>query len=250
MDDAPDDRPTVKSARRVLEILEFFAQGRREATVMEVADALAYPQSSTTALLSSLATLGYLRVDAARRTYRPTLRVMLLGSWLQDELFGQGSLVGAMEWLRQRTRQSVMLGLRQGIHVRFIFCLKGLEPGALLYPIGILRPVCRSAVGKMLLSGLSDAEVLSVAREANAREPAENRVALRELLAEIGAIRERGWAMTVDYPLPDRATLAVALPPLAGQPPMAITVGARKSRMLARQAPFLEALRETCGRVA
>jgi DNA-binding IclR family transcriptional regulator len=75
-------------------------------------------------------------------------------------------------------------------------------------------------------------------------------VVLRELLAEIGAIRERGWAMTVDYPLPERATLAVALPPLAGQPPMAITVGARKSRMLARHAAFLEALRETCGRVA
>jgi predicted transcriptional regulator len=69
MDEALDDRPTVKSARRVLEILEFFAQGRREATVMEVADALAYPQSSTTALLSSLATLGYLRQDVARRTY-------------------------------------------------------------------------------------------------------------------------------------------------------------------------------------
>ena len=97
---------TVKSARRVLEILELFSQGLRKATVMTVANALTYPQSSTSVLLSSLATLGFLRFDPADRTYSPTLRVMLLGSWLQDELFGQGSLVAVMEQLRKRTGQT------------------------------------------------------------------------------------------------------------------------------------------------
>ena len=71
---------TVKSARRVLEILELFSQGLRKATVMTVANALTYPQSSTSVLLSSLATLGFLRFDPTDRTYSPTLRVMLLGA--------------------------------------------------------------------------------------------------------------------------------------------------------------------------
>ncbi len=239
-------QPPVKSARRVLEILELFSQGVRAATVMDVANALAYPQSSTTALLSTLTSLGYLRFDPATRTYSPTLRVMLLGSWLQDELFGQGSLVAAMEQLRQRTRQTIMIGLRQGIHVRFIFSLKGLEAEGIYYPVGVLRPICRSAVGKMLLAELPDAEVLRVARHANAEEAPENRVATRELLAEIAQVRERGWAMTVDYPLPNRATLAVSLPEMSGQPRMAITVGARKSKMAARHAQFLAALQDTC----
>lgn len=237
---------TVKSARRVLEILELFSQGLRKATVMEVANALTYPQSSTTALLSSLTTLGYLRFDPADRSYSPTLRVMLLGSWLQDELFGQGSLVAAMEQLRQRTRQTIMIGLRQGIHVRFIFSLQGLEAEGIYYPVGVLRPICRSAVGKMLLSELSDAEVMRVARHANAKEPAENRVVLRELLGEIEQIRARGWAKTVDYPLPNRATLAVALPEMPGQPRMAMTIGARKPVMQARHGQFLAALRQSC----
>ena len=100
------ERSTVKSARRVLEILELFAQGLRQATVMDVANALTYPQSSTTALLSTLTTLGFLRFDPTDRTYSPTLRVMLLGSWMQDELFGEGSLVATMEHLRQLTRQT------------------------------------------------------------------------------------------------------------------------------------------------
>lgn len=242
---------TVKSARRVLEILEYFAQGVRKATVMQVANALTYPQSSTSVLLSSLATLGYLRFDPAERSYSPTLRVMLLGSWLQDELFGQGSLVAVMERLRQRTGQTVMIGLRQGIHVRFIFSLQGKDPQALRYPVGVLRPVCRSAVGKMLLSALPDSQVLKIARHANAQEQESgNRVSTRELLEEIALIRERGWAMTVDYPQPNRATLAVALPEMQGQPPMALTVGSRKPTMLAKHGQFLADLQNACRTLA
>lgn len=244
--DGPESS-TVKSARRVLEILEYFAQGVAPATVTQVANALVYPQSSTSVLLSSLAKLGYLRFDKAARCYSPTLRVMLLGSWLQDGLFGQGSLVAAMERLRQRTEQTVMIGLRQGIHVRFILSLKGKHIRALQYPVGVLRPVCRSAVGKMLLSALTDAQVLRIARHANALEadPA-NRVSTRELLAEMAMIRRQGWAMTVDYPQPNLATLAVALPDLAGQPPMALTVGSRKPTMLAQHSRFLAELQDAC----
>jgi DNA-binding IclR family transcriptional regulator len=245
------DTQTIKSARRVLEVLEYFAQGVPGATVTEIANALAYPQSSTSVLLSSLATLGYLKFDADGRRYSPTLRVMLLGSWLQDELFGQGSLVAIMERLRQRTGQTVMMGLRQGIHVRFILSLQGKSADGIRYPVGVLRPVCRSAVGKMLLSALPNAAILKIARHANAvQSERENRVPTRELLDEIAAIRERGWALTLDYPLLNRATLAVALPALPRQPPMALTVGSRKSIMLARQDQFLAELNEACRRVA
>lgn len=249
---SPDstENPTVKSARRVLEILEFFAQGVPTATVMQVANALAFPQSSTSALLSSLATLGYLRFDANERTYSPTLRVMLLGSWLQDELFGQGSLVAVMERLRQRTGHTVMIGLRQGIHVRFILSLAGRNAEGIRYPVGVLRPVCRSAVGKILLSALSDSQVLEIARHANAEEDPINRVSTRELLEEVAAIRVQGWAATVDYPLPNRATLAMALPEVKGQPPMALIIGARKDIMQAKQSTFLAELQEACRLVA
>lgn len=233
--------PTVKSAKRVLEILEHFAQGVSKATVMEIANALAYPQSSTSKLMASLVSLGYLRFDPDGRTFSPTLRVVLLGSRLQHELFGHGSVVSVMERLRQKTGQTVMIGLRQGIHVRFIFSLQG-NPQALRYPVGILRPVCRSAVGKMLLSALPDAKIMRIAKHANIEEEPENRVSVRALMEEIALIRERGWALTMDYPLPDRATLAVALPDMPDQPAMALTIGARKAAMLAKQDFFFAEL--------
>lgn len=50
----------VKSAGRVLQILEFFDDVKREANVVEICRALGYPQSSTSVLLRSLVQLGYL----------------------------------------------------------------------------------------------------------------------------------------------------------------------------------------------
>jgi len=61
---------TVKSARRVLEIFEYFAVTHAPVTLKELSTRLGYPLSSTSQLLKSLQALGYLRYDSATRTYR------------------------------------------------------------------------------------------------------------------------------------------------------------------------------------
>lgn len=65
----------IKSAKRVLEVFEFFAARQGAATVMDVAREMAYPQSSTSELLDSLRNLGYLSYDRFSRQFNPTLRV-------------------------------------------------------------------------------------------------------------------------------------------------------------------------------
>src|SRR4051794_8560152 len=88
---SPSRDPMVKSAARVLEILEFFDEERAPATARKVAQALGYPQSSTSALLHSLVASGHLRLDARAHTYLPSLRVAMLGSgWLAPRLCGEG----------------------------------------------------------------------------------------------------------------------------------------------------------------
>jgi DNA-binding IclR family transcriptional regulator len=58
----------VKSAARVMRILEYFDRRKSCANVHAVATALGYPPSSTGALLRSLAATGYLHHDRANRT--------------------------------------------------------------------------------------------------------------------------------------------------------------------------------------
>ena len=59
----------VKSAGRVLQILEFFDDVRREASVIEICTTLGYPQSSTSALLHSLVVMGFLSYNPATRAW-------------------------------------------------------------------------------------------------------------------------------------------------------------------------------------
>lgn len=236
---------TIKSARRVLEIFESFAQTHAPATVKDIAQRLGYPQSSTSLLLKSLSTQGYLRYDASSRTYYPTLRVMLLGSWVHDEIFGNGSLISILEGLRRELGHSVLLGMRQGIHVRYIVTLSGVTTGLPAFATGILRPVCRAAVGKALLAALPDDEIALIARHANAQEtdPA-CRVAVPDLLADIHVCQQQGWTQSLGSVVKGRNVIAMALPPIPGQMDLAIGLGGPEDEIAKQREHIIERLRD------
>ena len=66
--DLPKVDNSVKSARRVFDVLEFFEEHQQAASVLEVASALKFPQSSTSALMRTMTAFGYLHYDTSRRT--------------------------------------------------------------------------------------------------------------------------------------------------------------------------------------
>ena len=130
----------VKSAARTLQVLEFFDEVRASASVMEVSRALSYPQSSTSGLLKSLVTLGYLSYDPYARLYTPTHRVTLLGSWIEAPVLRQ--IVQLMEDLGRQTGETIMLGEQDTItlfpitamptgEIKSLSCTKTFEISAL-----------------------------------------------------------------------------------------------------------------------
>ena len=60
---------------------------------MDLSRSLEYPQSSTSELLRCLTRLGYLHYNRYRRTFSPTARVALLGSWVEPTLFRGGTVL-------------------------------------------------------------------------------------------------------------------------------------------------------------
>src|SRR5262245_9190868 len=109
------DPKKIKSAQRVLEVLEYFNSERQRGTVMDIARTYGYPQSSTSELLSCLVALGYLRLDLRARTYRPSARVAMLGSWVQPDLFRHGAALTLMDELAGDVGATVMLASRVGL---------------------------------------------------------------------------------------------------------------------------------------
>src|ERR1700736_913996 len=121
---APLSDGVIKSAGRVLQILELFDLLQRESTVLEIADLLKLPQSSTSMLLRSLTTMGYLHHDSKARTFIPTMSVALLGNWIDRGVVSDGDLLLMMKRLSAETGQAVVLASRSGLFARYIHVIQ------------------------------------------------------------------------------------------------------------------------------
>jgi DNA-binding IclR family transcriptional regulator len=214
----------IKSAKRVLEIFEFFAQRRRPASIGEIAAALGYPQSSTSVMMRCLHELRYMQHDPVSRVYRPTLRLALTSSWLREEHFSGEELTQLMTELRDKTGGSVVLGIQSDVDLQYIQVVPSKLPVQLVMRIGQIRPLCRTAVGKALLSRQPDQVITGIVRRINAREDGE-RIAAKTLLAEIAEVRRTKLAYSANAASNGAAVIAALIPSADGEVPMALGIG-------------------------
>ena len=235
----------IKSAKRVLELFEFFAEHRRPLSVTDLVRGLDYPQSSASALLKSLTKLGYLDYDRFRRLYTPTLRVALFGGWVQDQLFSQSSLSQLIDELHAVSGcQTVILGMQNDIYVQYIHMVQSPRqevPSWYIKP-GSLRPLCRSATGRILLSRKTDVEVQQLLWRVNAEEEVSQRLNVNDLLKELDQIRQIGCAYTEGTVNPRAGVIAVDMPTPPSQPPMALGMGGKIETMREERDRYLELL--------
>ena len=236
----------IKSAKRVLELFEYFAECRRPLAVGDVVKGLDYPQSSVSSLLKSLTRLGYLDYNRHDRLYTPTLRVALFGGWIHDQVYSESTLSGVVDGLHHRSDgHTVLLGMQNDVYVQYIHLVQAPSPQIPWYiKPGSLRPLCRSAAGRILLSLKTDVEVQHLLWRINAEEEATNRLTVRDLLHELNLIRVHGAAFTLGAVNPETGVIAVQLPTPPGQPPMALGIGGPIPVMEQRKDEFLRMLRE------
>jgi len=111
---------SIKSAERTLALFELFSREQRPFTVGRVSEALGAPQASVSMLLRNLADLGYLEYDRRTRTFAPSIRVALLGSWI-DRRFGEaGSLVKRLDGLQRKVGDTAYLGIQNGATAQYV----------------------------------------------------------------------------------------------------------------------------------
>lgn len=210
-----DTDQIVKSAGRVLRILELFDVLKREALVSEVSELLEMPQSSTSVLLRSLVVMGYLSYNAPTRAFAPTTRVALLGSWVNGPLLSDGPLIRLMHRLNVRTGQAVVLAVRNHVWSQYIHVVQATSPVRLYVVKGSRRPLACSATGLTLIADLPDSEIKRIGVRYNA-EPQEVdvKVPVATLLDRVQAVRDNGYAFQHDTVTAGAGVIAMRLPQL------------------------------------
>ena len=241
----------VKSARRTLDLLEYFAAIRRPATVSEIERVLDMPQSSASVLLRSMVALGYLEYLREDRTFRPTLRVAKLGDWIHHGL--PSPLTAELEGLRDQLQESIVLGRRHGAQVEFIYYLMADRDVQFYARRNSLQPMTVSAVGNALLTQLPPAEVRGIIRRNNADAASPRQIVNEaELLQSLERDRERGFSETEAAFGGEREfhVIAKVLPENEATERFAVGVGGPRKRMLDNRDTVLRALEEWVARAA
>jgi len=238
----------VKSAKRAFEILEAFDRHRRPLALKEVLDDLGYPASSGSALMKSLVSLGYLDYDRDQRTYFPTMRIAVLGSWVQEALFGEGRLLAALEAMHESTGETIILGAQSDLHAQYIHLIHSSEPLQFRTPPGTRRPLARSGMGWVLLAAKPDAEIERLRRRINAE--GEEKLSREELMARVNEVRARGHAFSKHTVSEGVGIIAAALPKGPFGRVFAIGAAGYVSRLERKEAHIVAELRAAVSRLS
>ena len=182
---------TVKSELRALDLLEFFDRAGRPCRVTEVAESLTFPQSSTSRLLSELATAGYLSYDRRKRTYKPTARTALLSARTVERVFPR-TPVALIDALTEISESPVLLTTRNESELNILYsscctaehCFRSGERSTLL----------GSVSGQMILARYEDGFIRTLLRVHNAYASGpEQRLRSEDFFARIEQARRQGY---------------------------------------------------------
>lgn len=245
-DAAAEYRATVKSAARVISILEQFDDVRRPMRVGEIAARLNYPQSSTSYLLRNLVELGYLDCDPVARTYMPTPRVALLGSWISVHSVTDGPLIRLVQTVYTATGRTVTLAVRNGIYARYIHVREGAGDPALHVPVGTCRLLVWSASGFTLLTDETENHIWALVQRTNAEaRPQDAPLSTPAVLAHVRRCREQGYFFSDEMVTPGNSHIAMRLPPrLTGGRAIVVGVAGRSTALRCSEAAVVDIMRK------
>lgn len=241
---AEDVRParTVKSAERTLALFELFSLYQRPLTVGEISTQLAIPQPSVSMLVSNLANLGYLEHDRRARTFVPTIRIMLLGSWIHRKFNEDSQFERRLIALQAELGESIVVGIQNGIYCQYVLAHLASYPDRLEVSSGLLRPITRTAIGRVLLSLRPDREVEAILRRCNAELDESLAIRRADFMPMIEEIRRQGYARTSGDMTNGQSVIAVAIPGPTGKMPMGVGVGGRIKRIVEKEQAIFAAL--------
>ncbi len=175
----------------------------------EIAAALGYPQSSTTVLLKTLITLGYLNFDRRERLYFPTVKVTSLATGTARAL---RSAVSSRRCATSMRRPARRFRSTPRTISTCNMCRSCSPVHALRFHVdeGAMRLLTQSAVGWLLMSTMPDDKIDNVIRRANiATSKAADRVKVADMMEKIRSIRQQGYCSVENIPFLGGGTICV-----------------------------------------
>jgi IclR family transcriptional regulator, pca regulon regulatory protein len=225
----PDADPRLsRSLEYGVTILESFSGARQTLGIADIADIVGVSRSTTHRYAMTLVALGYLEQNSKRK-YRLAQRAADPGSAAIGAIRREVAARAVLEELREQTGHTVSMGVLNGARVIYVHRL--LAHGAGQYSadhdlgVGAGIPAYCSALGKVLLASISDAERRELMAIIKLEPHGPNTIEERdELAAELDRISTRGVVVSDEELFAGSRSIAALVPRPRSEHPAAIEV--------------------------
>lgn len=219
-----------KSVARAFEVLELLSARRQPLTAAAIQRALDIPQPSLRALLGKLVELGYLARDPPTRTYFPTPRLAALGGVAAANRKADSRWRGVIDRIAAEIGETASLCAANGLNLEVLYACMAEHPVALQLRAGLGDALWRSAAGRLLLSGLDEAQLqVQLQRLAQRESSTARRRNILQLGDELAVLRNRDWFSAYDLHL--KGVGAVCLRTRLGALPVVVAVAGVNDRI-------------------
>jgi IclR family pca regulon transcriptional regulator len=228
----PDPRLS-RSLEYGIAILESFSSEHQALGIATLADIVGISRSTTHRYAITLVALGYLEQDSARK-YRLSAQAAAPGSAAIGAIRHQIRARVALEELRDESGHTVSMGVLDGPRVIYIQRLLGHRRGQYAIDralgVGANVPAYCTAIGKVLLASLSDAERHELLASLTLTCEGPNSVTdKRKLVEQLDRISVREVVLSDEELVEGSRSIAVLVPRPRGEHPLAIELSAPSS---------------------
>lgn len=189
------ERGGIQSIGRAFAILEAIASHSEGIGLAELSKQVALHNSTTFHLVKTMVRLGYVSQLPDSKRYRIGSRLFTLAAGALDENAYLALSTPVLETLTGETGESAHFAIRSGRDIVVIARTTGSGLLQLLARPGAQRPAHATALGKVLISALNDAQIRQVLGEGPLQRFTPKTIVERDgLLREIEAVRKNGIA--------------------------------------------------------
>ena len=228
--------PVLSSVSKALTLLDAFSAGEPELTLTQLCRRAGAHKSSAFRLLATLEAHGFVEKAPGGRGYRLGWKLVELAGRLLSR-YGLRELAAPfMEELAERSGEIVHLSILEGAQIVYLDKRGRSQPLTVATTVGGRSPAHASAMGKVLLAGLAEAELERVLGGRRLERFTPTTITDRRRLAgELEGIRRRGYATDDEETFPGIRCVAAPLLDGAGRVLAAISITAPTQRMDARR---------------
>ncbi len=222
----------LSSVKKSMKVLDTFTEDQPEMSLTEISKILHSHKSSISRILITLSSDGFVEKNPLNNKYRLGLKLLDLANRVSNRYDLREHAGPFMESLAEKIGEIIHLSILDGNEIVYLEKKGQGQPLTVATRVGGRNPAHSSAMGKVLLSGLSKKELADVLDVGPLVKFTPNTITeIPELLRELEHVKEQGFALDDEESFPGIRCVSAPLYSREGRIIAAISASVPKQRM-------------------